>query len=331
MQTLIISETEAGQRLDKYLQKYLNQAPKSFLYKMMRKKNIVLNAKKAEGSEKIKAGDEIRLYLSDETIAGFQKTERIAPYRKLDIVYEDGQVLIVNKPAGMLSQKAKEDDISLNEYIISYLIHEKKLAKESLSTFRPGVCNRLDRNTSGLVLAGKTVAGLQEMSALLKERRVHKYYLCLVHGKIDSSRRVRGYLHKNEKCNKVEIYEEEKPGSSYIETAYEPLAGNGRITLLKVLLVTGKTHQIRSHLASCGHSIVGDTKYGGQRINERFRLKYGVQYQLLHSWRLCFPKLASPFEPLSGQVAEAPVPDIFSRVLKGEQLGGVNFYENFVE
>ncbi|MGI6010982.1 MAG: RluA family pseudouridine synthase [Ruminococcus sp.] len=331
MQAIIVSEQEAGQRLDKFLQKYLNLAPKSFLYKMMRKKNIVLNGKKAEGSEKISLQDEIRLYLSDETIAGFRKQQKVAPYRKLDILYEDDQVLIVNKPAGMLSQKAREEDVSLNEYVISYLIHEKKMTEASLATFKPGICNRLDRNTSGLVLAGKTVAGLQEMGMLLRERRVHKYYLCLVHGEVKRGRRVRGYLHKNEKCNKVEIDKEKKPGASYIETVYEPLAGNKQVTLLKVLLVTGKTHQIRSHLAACGHSIIGDEKYGDRRLNEKFRAKYGVRHQLLHSWRLCFPQLKHPFEGLSSKKVEAPLPEIFDRILGGEQLGGVDFYENIVE
>ncbi|MGI6007124.1 MAG: RluA family pseudouridine synthase [Ruminococcus sp.] len=331
MQILTISKNEAGQRLDKYLQKYLNLAPKSFIYKMMRKKNILLNGRKAVGNEKTVQGDEVRLYLSDETISGFRKRYQTAPYRRLDVIYEDNHVLVVNKPTGMLSQKSREDDISLNEYVISYLIHEKKLTEESLSTFRPGVCNRLDRNTSGLVLAGKTVYGLQKMSALLKERDVHKYYLCLVHGEIKKKQRICGYLHKQEKCNKVEIYQDKQPDSSYIETAYEPLASNGSVTLLKVLLVTGRTHQIRSHLAACGHGLIGDMKYGDTSQNEAFRKKYGVRHQLLHSWRMRFPLMEPPLEGLSKKVLEAPVPEIFTRILKEEQLGGVNFYENIVE
>ena len=184
MRVLHISPKEAGQRLDKFLQKYLNQAPKSFIYKMLRKKNIVLNQKKADGSEKISEKDEVTLFLSDETVEKFTRQESVPLQIPLDVLYEDEHVLIMNKPAGMLSQKARAEDVSANEYVISYLIHSGQLTREDLRTFRPGVCNRLDRNTSGLILAGKSVAGLQEMSRLLKERTVQKYYLCLVKGEV---------------------------------------------------------------------------------------------------------------------------------------------------
>ena len=324
MRELMFQE-DAGQRLDKYLQKYLKLAPKSFLYRMLRKKNIVLNGKKADGSEKLKQGDVIRLYLSDETLEKFREEDRSYPvWPDLEIVYEDRQVLMVNKPAGMLSQKAAPEDVSLNEYPVGYVLAGGQVTRESLAGFTPGVCNRLDRNTSGLVLAGKTVTGLQEMSALLKERRVHKYYLCLVHGRVEKGQTIRGYLHKNEKCNKVEVYQTQLPGTSYIETSYEPLCTNGKFTLLKVLLTTGKTHQIRSHVASEGHTIVGDGKYGSRGLNEPVCKKYGLQYQLLHSWKLSFPLLETPFEGLSEKTVTAPPPKLFERILQGEQLGGVD-------
>ncbi|MCH1983538.1 RluA family pseudouridine synthase [Ruminococcus sp. OA3] len=320
MQVLHISSKESGQRLDKFLQKYLNQAPKSFIYKMLRKKNIVLNKKRADGSEKVTENDEITLFLSDETVEKFTKREAVAEQVPLEIVYEDAHVLIMDKPAGMLSQKARAEDISANEYMISYLIHSHQLSREDLRTFRPGVCNRLDRNTSGLLLAGKTVTGLQEMSRLLKERTIQKYYLCLVQGEVRNAEHISGYLHKNEKCNKVEIYQTPRPGASRIETAYEPLDTNGRITLLKVELLTGKTHQIRSHLAGCGHGIIGDAKYGDPVWNEKYRRKYGLRHQLLHAWRLCFPRMQEPFKDLSERVAEAELPDLFKKILVEEHL-----------
>lgn len=323
MQSLIISKTESGQRLDKYLQKYLSEAPKSFLYKMMRKKNIVLNGKKADGSEKVKEGDEIRLFLADETIQKFVKKESAYPYKKLSVIYEDEHVLIVNKPVGMLSQKAGKDDISLNEYVIGHLLHEGMLTENSLKTFRPGVCNRLDRNTSGLVLAGKTVAGLQEMSKLLQERTVHKYYLTLVHGQVKKAEHIRGYLYKDESLNKVKILKEMCPGASYIETAYEPVIVGKHVTLLRVLLITGKTHQIRSHLADQGHSIVGDVKYGDAAINEAFRRKYGLKHQLLHAWKLEFPAMKGMFQVLDHKIVTAPLPELFKKIMIGEQLEGV--------
>ena len=324
MQSLIVSRAETGQRLDRYLQKYLSLAPKSFLYKMIRKKNIVLNGKKADGSEKICEGDEIRLYLSDDTISKFRKAESIVKYQALSIIYEDEQVLIVNKPVGMLSQKADKEDISLNEYIIGYLLHSGQLTEEMLRTFRPGICNRLDRNTSGLIIAGKTIPGLQKMSELIKERKVQKYYLALVHGQVKERAHISGFLYKNVTLNKVEICEQMRQGASYIETEYKPVAVGKRVTLLQVLLITGKPHQIRSHLASCGHSIVGDIKYGGSSKNESFRNRYGVKYQLLHAWKLEFPEMEGDFSGLSHQSMTAPLPELFSRVLKGEQLEGVN-------
>ena len=158
MQKLKVASNEAGQRLDKLLSKYLSQAGKGFLYKMMRKKNITLNGKKAAGNEKLEEGDTVKLFLSEETIEGFrEKTKRaVHTGAKLDILYEDEQVMLINKPAGMLSQKAEKGDISMVEHLISHLLDTGEVTEEMLKTFRPSLCNRLDRNTSGIVAAGKT-------------------------------------------------------------------------------------------------------------------------------------------------------------------------------
>ncbi len=155
MKQLVMNEIDSGQRLDKFLGKYLSEAPKSFIYKMLRKKNIVLNGKKADGSEKLEAGDEIKLFFSQDTLEKFCGKTREGAAGNLDVVYEDEQVLFVNKPVGMLSQKAAREDVSLVEYLTGYLLENGSLTKEDLRTFHPGVCNRLDRNTSGLVAAGK--------------------------------------------------------------------------------------------------------------------------------------------------------------------------------
>ena len=172
MRELVISKYEAGQRFDKFLAKYMELAPKSFFYKMMRKKNITLNGKKAAGNEKLEKGDTVKLFLSEETIEGFREKKKRAVHTgaKLDILYEDEQVMLINKPAGMLSQKAEKGDISMVEHLISHLLDTGEVTEEMLKTFRPSLCNRLDRNTSGIVAAGKTLQGLQMLSGLFKER-----------------------------------------------------------------------------------------------------------------------------------------------------------------
>ena len=163
MQEIIVTANEAGQRFDKLLAKYLNEAPKSFLYKMLRKKNIVLNGKKATGNEKLEVGDHIKLFLSDETIEKFSKIKVQRTNQVLNFVYEDDNILIINKPVGMLSQKAEAKDESLVEHIITYLLESGQMTEEELRKFKPSICNRLDRNTSGLVVAGKSLIGLQKM------------------------------------------------------------------------------------------------------------------------------------------------------------------------
>ena len=325
MKSITVNKNEAGQRLDKLLGKYLNLAGKGFLYKMMRKKNIVLNGKKCDGSEKLAEGDEIKLFLADETIEKFSEVKiQKVKKTKLHIIYEDEHVLLINKPSGMLSQKAKEQDESLVEYLIDYLLDSGKLTKEDLRSFRPSVCNRLDRNTSGLVAAGCSLAGLQKLSAMFKDRSLHKYYLCVVSGSVKEKKRIEGFLKKDEKSNQVTISQKELPDSAPICTEYEPLMETESYTLLKVTLITGRTHQIRAHLASQGHPLAGDCKYGDPAWNQRFKEKYGLRNQLLHSYRLCMPVCEGVLAPMSEKAYTAPLPRQFQRILKGEGADHVN-------
>ncbi len=314
MVQLEITTDEAGQRLDKFLRKYLNQAPGSFIYKMLRKKNIKLNGKKADGSEKIQPGDILNLYLADATIAEFRQEKVVSGANgHLDIIYEDEQIAMINKPAGMLSQKADADDISLVEEFQAYM-ERNGLTQEQKRAFTPGICNRLDRNTSGLVVAGKTLQGLQKMSELLRERRVEKYYLCIVVGYVKEKQHIDGYLSKEERTNQVTIHREDGPGRTRIETAYEPLEYGDDFTLLKVHLITGKTHQIRAHLSSQRHPIIGDTKYGDALVNQQMKKNFGLKYQLLHSYEIHFSQMEEPFEQLSNRCVQAPLPTRFVRI-----------------
>ena len=320
MREIIINKNEAGQRFDKLLFKYFNAAPASFVYKMLRKKNITLNNKKSDGKDKLAVGDCVKIFMTDETIDKFRSSKNIEASGKathkisLDVVYEDENVIIVNKPAGVLSQKAKKNDISMNEYIIEYLLDTKQLSENELETFKPGICNRLDRNTSGLLIAGKSLLGLQVMSDMLKDRTFGKYYITVVSGEINGKTNIKGYFTKYSKYNKVKIYDKPLKESSYIETEYECLKTNGKYTILKVKLITGKPHQIRAHLASVRHPIIGDTKYGRADINEIFRKKCGVKYQLLHAWQLKFDEMPDELKKLKQKTFEAKIPQLFENV-----------------
>lgn len=257
MQQLTIGKNQAGQRLDKFLKKAFPNAGTGFLYKMLRKKNITLNGKKAEGKEILAQGDEIKCFFSEETFAslsGTENRETTSDYRKayrslkdISVLYEDEDILLLNKPAGVLTQKAKPEDLSLNEWLIGHLLATDAITEADLATFHPSVCNRLDRNTSGIVLCGKTLSGSQALSRIIKDRTVKKYYQTICKGKIVQESTLEGYLYKEESTNTVKVYADpsEAPAeASYIRTIYMPNAVAGDFTLLTVELVTGKTHQI---------------------------------------------------------------------------------------
>lgn len=307
MRTMTISKEEAGGRFDKYLKKLLSGAPAGFLYKMLRKKNITLNGKKADGSEKLQVFDEVKLFFSDETFEKFSAKDSLeCEYEQLKnitqqcppVVYEDHDVIIVNKPAGLLSQKAERESLSANELILSYLIKQGSLTKEQLQLFRPSVCNRLDRNTSGLLVAGKTLLGLQTMSEAFKEHKVSKYYYCIVKGEVTESAYIRGWLTKDNATNKVSVQKKAPAAKDKrsddvlsgweIETEYQPVWSVNGYSMLKVRLITGKSHQIRAHLASVGRPVIGDPKYGDPEENRLFRRAAGVKAQLLHAYCLKF-------------------------------------------
>lgn len=356
MQSFQIGVNEAGQRLDKFLHKYLREAPDSFLYKMLRKKNITLNGKKADGKELLAPGDEVCFFLAPETMrkfgAAFLPDSPSAPgpqqsgipvqtYQKafrllsgIRILYEDADLLLADKPAGMLSQKAEQDDLSLNEWLIGYLLEKGAVSEKSLATFRPSVCNRLDRNTSGLVICGVSLAGSRKMNELLRDRTLHKFYRLFVRGRVTQKERLEGFLTKDRQHNLVKIQalpcpdetEGKADGASVpVITVYEPLRVFrhpllGELSYLEAELITGRTHQIRAQLAAAGHPLLGDPKYGEEAVN-RLCCKVGVKSQLLHAYRLEFPKLEEPFSALSGKKFVAEEPKSFRALLSEAGTG----------
>lgn len=326
MQSYQIGGNEAGQRLDKFLHKFMPTAGSGFLYKMLRKKHILLNNKKAEGKEILAVGDNLSFFFSKETFYHFTGRQDIdsiegtaipedtmyqnayKQLKNISVIYEDENILVLNKPAGILTQKADNKQASLNEWMIGYLLANKKITRKTLLTFKPSVQNRLDRNTSGLVLCGISLPGSQLLSRLIHDRNIGKYYITVVKGRINHAGEISGFLKKNEKTNQASITKDE---GSAIRTAYKPLSYGKDYTCLEVELITGKTHQIRAHMASIGHPILGDCKYGEHAWN----IHYHKKQQLLHAARVEFPYLAPPFSELSSRIFEAPLPLAFEEVL----------------
>lgn len=361
MKEVIINKTEAQQRLDKFLIKYFPGANSSLLYKMLRKKNIVLNGKKATGNEKLVDGDCLSIYFSDETFDKFRKssknrnsgvketlpskakanvnakinadgnakantkvnadvnknvnakvkaktiaeeeTEKL--WKQIRVLKETPHIVFLYKPAGILSQGSDSGEPSMNDWVLDYVA--KQNPNQDFTLYKPSICNRLDRNTSGIIIAAKTYLGSRQMSELIREHRFGKYYYALLEGNLlktldekTSWHEIKGYLYKDAKKNKVSIYEtqEEAPKNlqaelSYIHTKYRVEAVYAGYTLVEIQLITGKPHQIRGHFAQLGHPLAGDIKYGGKPYQ-------GKRYQLLHCYKLTFPSFEPDDMELSG-------------------------------
>lgn len=332
MKEIIVGKNEAGQRMDKLLKKYLKEATASFLYKMLRKKNITLNHKKAEGKEILTEGDVISIFFSEETLEKFMGKPVYHPsdflsesisfneydkayrmFKNIDIVYEDADVIFLNKPGGILSQKTRKEECSLNEWMIGYLLVNKKISPEQLETFKPSVCNRLDLNTSGLVICGKSLQGSREMNRLIKERKIGKYYHCFLKGSLTEELYLKDYIKKDKKNNIVQISSVNKEGYFPIETRVVPLSFGKNLTYAQVELITGKSHQIRAHLASIGFPLLGDDKYGDSKWNKAYYQKDIPRGQMLHAYRIFFPSFEEN-HPLSGKEFIAPEPAYFEKL-----------------
>ena len=330
MKEFRIKKNEAGQRFDKYLAKLLPCAPKSFLYRMLRKKNIVLNGGKAQGPEIIREGDLVRLFLADDTFDKFSKrpdtenslspeNERLLTSVKPAFdspVYADHDVMLINKPCGILSQKAGKDDASLNEFLLRWWLAWGDGTEEDIRTFRPAVMNRLDRNTTGIVLCGLSLPGEQFLAEILRDRSAKKVYRTLVFGCPEDG--VFTAWHQlSGKDGLVRISDGQTQGASQIRTGIRTIARRNGMAYLEIDLLTGKKHQIRAHLAHLGFPVAGDGKYGSREKNRELRKRFGLRSQLLHAYRFSFPEqVEGRFAYLAGRSFTAPLPDLFNTILK---------------
>lgn len=290
MKIITVGKNDAGQRLDKFLSKAVKGLPMSMMYKSIRTKKIKVNRKRTEQSYVLCEGDEIQLFIRDEFFDNPEKDDgalsRIVP--KLNIVYEDDNIMLLNKRPGVLVHE--DDDGGENTLIMhikAYLYGKGEYYPDKEQSFAPSLCNRIDRNTGGIVIAAKNAEALRDMNAKIKAGEIRKHYICLVHGVPPKQKDViRGYLRKDSRNNTVEVRDKYFDGAKEIVTGYTVLERRGKETLVEIELFTGRTHQIRAHMAHIGCSLVGDGKYG---INKDDRQR-GFKYQALYSYKLIFPK-----------------------------------------
>lgn len=287
MKEFIINNNDAGQRLDKFITKACPKLPKSALYKGIRTKNIKRNGKRCEISDKLCEGDIIRLYLNDEF---FDDEPSPMSFLKapsnIDIVYEDENIILCDKKCGLVVHEDDTNSIdTLINRVLHYLYDKGEYAPEKEASFTPALCNRLDRNTGGIVICAKNAESLRVLNQKIKDRELSKKYLCLILGCPDKKEAViKAYLEKDESTNTVKVSDKKTPYNKTICTGYKILKTNGKLSLCEVDLLTGRTHQIRAHFAHIGHPLLGDGKYGINRTNR----EYNVKTQALYSYKLQF-------------------------------------------
>lgn len=307
MKVVIIDKNEHEQRLDRFVSKYLEKAPRSFIFRMIRRKNIEVNGKRARPETMLYEGDKVQFFLSDETIDKFITVkEMVTSNIQLNIVYEDKNIILMNKPLGLLSHGAGgPNDDNLVDSMISYLIEKKEYDPKVERTFTPAICNRLDRNTSGIVIGAKNYQSLKELNQAIKNLDIKRFYKTIVKGTVDKDFQAKGYLSKDEDRNIVKIEDESGEDSKKIITNINVLKNKKGYSLLEIELITGRTHQIRGHLESLGYPIIGDRKYGDKSINSMFKDKYNLNNQWLHGYKIQFNGLKSTLEYLNGKLFES--------------------------
>ena len=296
--------------------------PESLLQKYIRLKRIKLNGKGAKRDTRLAAGDVLQLYINDEF---FEKPREENSYLKvgtprLTIVYEDENILLVDKKPGQAvhPHDGAEYGRTLIDHIQAYLYAKREWRPREEHAFTPALCNRIDRNTGGIVIAAKNAEALRILNQKIKDREIDKRYLCIVHGTPKPAQgTLEGYLFKDAVKNRVYVTSTPQKGAKTCATRYKVLQSKNGLSLVECELITGRTHQIRAHLASTGHPLLGDTKYGDNKLNRRMQSEYSLHHQLLHAGRVCFPEEAEgPLAKVSGQTFDAPLPHKFAEILQ---------------
>lgn len=302
MRTLTIGKNDAGQRLDKYLSKRFKTMPKSLMYKYLRTKYIKVNGKKAQPDVFLNEGDVLTLYIRDEFFEEKKSYDFLKAGKDLSIIYEDENILLLDKKVGVIAhQDSRYDSDTLNLRVLRYLYEKGEYDPEKENSFTPALCNRIDRNTGGIVIAAKNAEALRVINEKIRDREIKKTYLCAVKGKPSKNHAIMtAYLSKNESTNTISVFDKPRENTKEIITEYTVLDSSPALSLCEVLLHTGRTHQIRAHMAHIGHPLLGDEKYGDRKLNARYQMKR----QALYSYKLkfAFTTPSGSLEYLNGRI-----------------------------
>jgi 23S rRNA pseudouridine955/2504/2580 synthase len=309
-----IGTNEAGQRLDKFLRKLLKDVPLSKIFKALRKGDVRVNGSKQKENYSLQINDVIEIKYIQSTKEDPKEKFIKVNASGMKITYEDSNILIVEKwPNILVHPDEKGKEASLTDYVLSYLNEKGDYLPENEITFTPAPCNRLDRNTSGIVIFGKNFEALRTMNEMIREGKVEKYYNALVKGKIKDGL-YKGYIHKNEEANISKIYDEKVNDSKEIAMEVKIIRTNGAYSLLEIDLITGRSHQIRAHLSHLGAPIIGDNKYGDRKLNSFFANKFGLDCQFLYAYKLIFRNTPDKLEYLNNKTITESLPPVFKKI-----------------
>lgn len=313
MKEIVITQNEAGQRLDKFLRKYLKEMSLSGIYKSIRKGQIKVNNKKQSEKYILNEGDVLKFYFEFEEPKKKENKSFLQVDYDLKVAYEDENILVVEKRPDILVHPDEGNEITLTDAVWAYLFDKGEYNPEVEKTFAPSPCNRLDRNTEGLVIFAKTYDALKQMNEAIREGEVQKIYTALIKGKIKEGE-YRDYISKNPNTNKVVVSKTKTRDSKEIVTKILDVDSVGIASVIEIDLVTGRSHQIRAHLSYLGNPIVGDPKYGDRKLNSFYFNKYGLNYQLLVANKIIFKNIGGNLSYLQDKVVSMNLPPLFKKI-----------------